>query len=69
MTGATVGGKSVGKRKKILNRANELNHLLELKGLVVFAAKNELDFECKTTQPNRKNRFQSPCFGHQARSA
>jgi hypothetical protein len=66
INGAPVGGGSLEKRKKILNRGNELKHLLELEGLVVLDAKNEVDFECKTTQPNRKNRFQSPCFGHQA---
>jgi hypothetical protein len=48
------GQKCVENREKILNRGNEPKNLLKAKELAFSGAKNELVFECKKAQTNRR---------------
>ena len=56
------GGKCVEKRKKILNRGNEPNNVLNTKDLAFLGAKNELVFECKRTQIKPQKEAKKPPF-------
>jgi hypothetical protein len=48
------GGKWVENRKKILNSGNEPKNILKAKKLAFSGAKNELVFERKNAQTNRR---------------